>query len=74
MHTCSNCASEFNGANEGVVVSSQVLPISAICDTCLTGARVIKLVLRKGDIGGWKYEQYTAIETSGGLNSSKRVG
>jgi hypothetical protein len=74
MHTCSNCSSEFNGANEGLVVSSQILPISAICETCLTGARVIKLVLRKGDIGGWKYEQYTAIETSGGLNSSKRAG
>ena len=74
MHTCSNCAFQFNGAHEGVVVSSKTLPVSSICDACLTGARVIKLVLRQGDAGGWKYEQYAAIETSGGLNSSKRAG
>jgi hypothetical protein len=74
MHTCSNCAAEFSADHEGVVTIAREQVVCAICDVCLTGARVIKLVLRKGDIGGWKYEQYTAIETSGGLNSSKRAG
>ena len=74
MHTCSNCTTEFNSDHEGLVTIAKEQVACAICDVCLMGARVIKLVLRQGDIGGWKYEQYAAIETSGGLTSTKRAG
>jgi thymidine kinase len=73
MHTCSNCKAEFNGANEGVVVSSKILPVTAICDACMTNARLIKLVLRRGDIGSFTYEQFSVIETVGGMSSAKRT-
>ncbi len=62
MHKCDNCGSEFDASKEGVVASSKGKHAAAVCDGCMSGARLIKLVLRRGDLGGFAYEQYTAIE------------
>jgi hypothetical protein len=40
----------------------------------MTNARLVKLVLRRGDIGGFAYEQFSVIETVGGMTTAKRVG
>jgi hypothetical protein len=72
MHTCSNCNASFDGTQEGLVASAQGKVATAICDACMTNGRLIKLVLRRGDIGGFTYEQFSVIETVGGM--SKRAG
>lgn len=62
MHKCDNCKTEFDGTKSGVVTTSAGRPASAVCDGCTTGAKLIKVVLRRGDLGGFAYEQFTAIE------------
>ena len=74
MHTCSNCNASFDADKEGVVVTAKNKTATAICDACMTNARLIKLVLRRGDIGSFAYEQFSVIETVGGMSSAKRAG
>ena len=62
MHTCDNCKTEFDGIKDGLVVMSKGRLASAICGGCVEGARLVKVVLRRGDLGGFSYEQYSAIE------------
>lgn len=73
MHTCNNCNAEFNSDNEGIVTIAKEIVACAICDTCMTNARLVKLVLRRGDIGSFAYEQFSVIETVGGMSSTKRT-
>jgi hypothetical protein len=51
MHTCNNCKTEFDASKVGVVVTSRGATSAAVCGDCLDNARLIKVVLRKGDIG-----------------------
>lgn len=74
MHTCSNCNAPFDASNEGVIVTSKGQTATAICDGCMTNARLIKLVVRRGDIGSFAYEQFSVIETVGGMTTAKRAG
>lgn len=62
MHTCDNCKVDFEASKGGVTVSARGLSAAAVCDACMEGARKIKLVLTRKEIGGFTYEQYTAIE------------
>lgn len=73
MQTCSNCNASFDADQEGLVVHNKHTVATAICDACMTNGRLIKLVIRRGDIGGFTYEQFSVIETVGGM-SSKRAG
>lgn len=63
MHNCSNCNTPFDSDQEGVLVTSKKQMTTAICDACMSGARLVKLVLRRGDIGTFTYEQFSVIET-----------
>lgn len=62
MQTCDNCKAPFDEAQEGVVAKSGATIAAAVCGGCTTGAKKIKLVLTRSDLGGFTYEQYTAIE------------
>lgn len=64
MQTCDNCKADFDSDNEGIVATAKGRAACAICDACMSGARLIKLVLRRGDVGGFTYEQYTVIEAA----------
>lgn len=64
MQICSNCAASFDPAKEGIIASTKGVPAAGICDGCMTGARLIKLVLRRGDVGGAVYEQFSVIEAA----------
>jgi len=74
MHNCSNCNTAFDPDQEGVVVTAKKQMATAICDACMVNARLIKLVVRRGDIGGFAYEQFSVIETVGGMTTAKRAG
>jgi hypothetical protein len=74
MHNCSNCNTPFDTTKEGVVVSAKGQVATAICDGCMVNARLIKLVVRRGDIGSFAYEQFSVIETVGGMTTAKRAG
>lgn len=62
MHSCDNCKAAFDSSKEGVVTTSKGRHAAAICGSCTEGARKIKIVLCRGDLGGFSYEQYSAIE------------
>lgn len=62
MHNCDNCKADFDASKDGIYTTSRGRVAAAICGDCCAGARLIKLVLRKGDLGGFTYEQYSAIE------------
>jgi hypothetical protein len=64
MQTCDNCKAEFDPAQEGLVTTAKGRPACAICEGCMTGARLIKVVLRRGDVGSFAYEQYSVIESA----------
>lgn len=70
---CSNCNTDFDSTKEGLVLTQTGRAVTSICEACLTGARLVKLVVRRGDIGNFAYEQFSIIETIGGM-SSKRAG
>lgn len=71
---CDNCSSEFDSTKGGLVTTSHGHLACAICDTCMTGARLIKLVLRRGNLGDFFYEQYSAIEMVKSPRTAKAVG
>lgn len=63
MFSCHNCNTEFEDKNsDGLVIMHSGRPAAAICPACVSGARVVKLVLRRNDKGAFGYDQYTAIE------------
>jgi hypothetical protein len=62
MQKCDNCKTEFDASKEGVVTTSRGRHAAAICGGCCDGARTVKLVLKKRDVGGFAYEQFQAIE------------
>lgn len=72
MQTCDNCAISFDSTQEGVVVSSKTSAVCGICDACLTNARLIKLVVRRSDVGKFTYEQFSVIETVGVMSSAPK--
>jgi hypothetical protein len=75
MQTCSNCATVFDADQEGFVVTQKTMAVTAVCDPCMRNARLVKVVLRRGDIGNFTYEQFSVIETVGGMSTvNKRLG
>lgn len=62
MQKCDNCRSEFDAAKEGIVTTTRGRVAAAICGGCCGDARTVKLVLKRGDVGGFTYEQYSALE------------
>lgn len=66
MTNCDNCRAPFDANKEGFTASSKGLLAAAVCGGCCEGARVVKLVLRRSDLGGLSYEQYAAIEMAKG--------
>lgn len=74
MTNCNNCGDAFDAAKEGLVASSKGVVAAAVCGNCCKNVRVGKIVLRKADVGGFTYEQWSPMEmTTSGL-SSKRAG
>ena len=61
MHVCDNCKNAFPMGTGLITLHNDMLS-SGICDSCLDGARIIKVVLQKGDVGRFDYSQYQAIE------------
>ncbi len=62
MSKCDNCGSEFDVSKEGLVVTSRTRTAASVCGVCCDGARKVKIVLARGDVGGFTYEQFAAIE------------
>ena len=62
MSKCDNCKTEFDDSKEGFVVSTRGRVAASVCGGCCQGARKVKLVLTRGDLGGFTYEQFSAIE------------
>ena len=62
MTNCDNCRTPFDTSKEGFTASYRNLTAAAVCGGCCEGARVVKLVLRRSDLGAFSYEQYAAIE------------
>ena len=63
QNTCDNCQNAFDPSKEGLVTLYVNRHAAAVCGGCLAGSKKIKLVLRRGDLGGFTYDQYQAIET-----------
>lgn len=59
---CDNCKTGFDPATEGFVTTARGRHAAAVCGACTAGARKVKLVLARGDLGGFSYDQYAAIE------------
>jgi len=74
MSKCDNCASEFNAATEGLLTTQAGRPVASVCGTCCGNVRVGKIVLRRGNIGGFSYEQWAPMEMMGGGLTSKKAG
>lgn len=75
MATCNNCNGEFNPLeDDGVVTTQRGRQIAAICADCAQGVRVGKIVLRRGDVGGFSYDQWSPMEMMGGGLTSKKAG
>lgn len=62
MQKCDNCHSDFDATKDGIVATSRGNHAAAVCGGCCNNARKVKLVLARGDLGGFSYEQYSAIE------------
>ena len=72
---CSNCGSDFDSAKGGLLVTQKGVPVTSVCDSCLEGSRVVKVVLERGEIGNFRYKQFATLEAlSGGLTSPRRAG
>jgi hypothetical protein len=74
MATCDNCASTFDPSKDGLQVKHRGGIAASICEGCCSGVRVGKVVLRRGDVGGFTYEQWSPMETMASGLSSKRAG
>lgn len=62
MHACDNCNAPFS-VNDGLEVRQGKQTVAKVCPNCLSGTRVIKLVLKKPDIGEtFAYDQFSALE------------
>lgn len=72
MQNCANCTTAFDAQHEGLVVTQKNAPVTAVCETCLTNARLIKIVLRRGAQGAFAYEQWSTLETSNTLSAPRR--
>lgn len=74
MSKCDNCTSEFDPSKEGLQASQVGHVIASVCGGCCGNVRVGKIVLRRGDVGGFSYEQWSPMEMMGGGLTSKRAG
>lgn len=75
MQSCNNCSVDFDSAKEGLVTTEKGRAVAAVCGGCLEGGRVVKVVLRRGDVGSFGYEQFATLEAlAGGLTSPRRAG
>lgn len=67
MLACSNCQKDFaTSKRESISVHhasppNLLIPV-IICDDCLEGVAVIKVVLRRGEDGVFKYDGYQPVE------------
>ena len=62
MHVCDNCRTEFDPAKTGILVTERGRTATSVCGDCCAGVRKAKIILNRGDLGGFNYEQYVAIE------------
>lgn len=62
MSKCDNCGSEFDASKDGLVTTSRGRVAASVCGVCCAGVRKAKLVLARGEVGGFTYEQFSAIE------------
>jgi len=62
MTNCDNCQAAFNPDEEGLVATERGRSSAEICGSCLKDATLVKLVLRRGQPGGFAYEQFQPLE------------
>ena len=74
MSKCDNCASEFDPSKDGLQTTQAGRLVASVCGTCCAQVRVGKIVLRRGDVGGFSYEQWSPMEMMGGGLTSKKAG
>lgn len=74
MFKCDNCASDFDPSKDGLVTTQAGRVVASVCGTCCGSVRVGKIVLRRRDVGGFSYEQWSPMEMMGGGLASKRAG
>ncbi len=70
---CNNCNESFD-EDKGIVIKHEGRIAAAICPTCCRDVRVGKVVLRRGDLGGFAYDQWSPMEQMRGGLTSKRAG
>lgn len=63
LDVCNNCTMPFDPTIGGVVAKTHEGNIAcAICEFCLSGALLIKIVLRRTHSKPFTYEQFQALE------------
>jgi hypothetical protein len=62
MHNCDNCQVPFDPDKEGLVTRERGRLASGICAACIKDVTLLKIVLRRKDVGGFAYEQYAPLE------------
>jgi hypothetical protein len=63
MTKCGNCTQDFDPAKGGITATAKGRVVAGVCGDCLEDATKIKLVLSRGEVGGFAYEQYSRLET-----------
>lgn len=59
---CDNCKTVFDAAQDGCAVYTAGTLASAICPTCLQGASIFRIVLRRQAAQRFGYEQFSVVE------------
>jgi hypothetical protein len=63
MYPCSNCGAKLDPThNENLVIEHGGAVVTALCPACVTGTKLIKIVLKRKDDGVFECEQYAALE------------
>lgn len=63
MTKCGNCTQDFDPAKGGITANEKGRVAAGVCGDCLEDAKKIKLVLSRGEVGGFAYDQYSCLET-----------
>lgn len=63
MTKCGNCMQDFDPSKGGVTAVAKGKVAAGVCGDCLGNATKFKLVLSRGEVGGFSYDQYSCLET-----------